>query len=469
MSGPALDYSYRYSFASELAANPKGNRLRLATCGGAEEHPHFFQGRLTRPRRTADLLRGLAQIVQSRFHVPPAMLARILLLADPVITSSDDILRFEAFSACCSTYARVDLLPYALDGQLQGRGTTNVDFNATLRAALARIRDVDNVELSVGAKAVELSRNAESVVERKVPLPLRWLKGFVEVQAYQARMRPRLDVTGAEAWRFLRALPRGIVKQTCWVMPAGTGLRVSHRATKDGVAVGGMQRLRVLEDLARHARQLLVFAEDASQTSTWVLVLDEARFHLVLSPEVWRGFSGEGQVLGDLASVAGKKSLARVQASLKWQSRIDTSSLAHKFCLTETTVTAALSVLGASGLVGYDLAEGRYFHRELPFDLSRVEMLQPRLKEARKLLERQGVQIVKQDNDGVEALATGTGVEHRVRLSSDLARCTCPWFAKHQGARGPCKHVLAVQIFSEENSARASRYGRGSCAIRTWK
>jgi uncharacterized Zn finger protein len=91
-----------------------------------------------------------------------------------------------------------------------------------------------------------------------------------------------------------------------------------------------------------------------------------------------------------------------------------------------------------------------YFHRELPFDLARVEMLQPRLKDARKLLERQGVQIVKRDNDQIEALVAGTGVEHRVRLSSDQARCTCPWFAKHQGTRGPCKHVLAVQIFSEE-------------------
>jgi hypothetical protein len=120
MSGPALDYSHRYTFASELAANSKGDRLRLATCGGAEEHPYFFQGRLTRPQRSADPLRGIAHMVQARSHVPPAMLARILLLADPVITSSDDILRFEAFSACCSTYARVDLLPDALDGRAKG-------------------------------------------------------------------------------------------------------------------------------------------------------------------------------------------------------------------------------------------------------------------------------------------------------------------------------------------------------------
>ncbi|MBT8415649.1 MAG: SWIM zinc finger family protein, partial [Boseongicola sp.] len=25
-------------------------------------------------------------------------------------------------------------------------------------------------------------------------------------------------------------------------------------------------------------------------------------------------------------------------------------------------------------------------------------------------------------------------------------RCTCPWFAKNAGQRGPCKHVLAVEM-----------------------
>src|SRR5262249_12710243 len=158
---------------------------------------------------------------------------------DPVVTSSDDVLRFEAFSACCSTYARVDLLPAALDGQMQGRGTTNVDFNAAMRAALARIRNSDRVELAVAPDAAELSRDSERTAERKVALPLRWLKGFVEVQAYQARMRPCLDVSGAQAWRFLRSLPRAKVKEACWIFPAGQGLRLSHQASISASSHGG--------------------------------------------------------------------------------------------------------------------------------------------------------------------------------------------------------------------------------------
>src|SRR5258708_36902118 len=104
MSAIALDYAYRYAFASEVAKESRGARLRLATFGGAEEHPNFFQGRLVRPRQTADLLRGMMEVVHARYHVPAAMLSRILAAADPVVTCSDDRLRFEGFSGCCSLY-----------------------------------------------------------------------------------------------------------------------------------------------------------------------------------------------------------------------------------------------------------------------------------------------------------------------------------------------------------------------------
>ena len=197
MAALAIDHTYQYSFSSELATTARGPALRLATCGGAEANPYFFQGRLRHPGRTAALLRSLVQVVQSRFYLPPAVLARILALADPVVTGHGDVLRFEAFSVCCSTYARVDLLPEAVEGAWHGRGTTNVDFNAPMRAALARIRDADDVGLAVGADAVELSRAGAAIVERKVALPLRWLEGFVEVQSYQARMTPRLELSAS--------------------------------------------------------------------------------------------------------------------------------------------------------------------------------------------------------------------------------------------------------------------------------
>jgi predicted nucleic acid-binding Zn finger protein len=292
MAGPALAYAYNYPHASTLEGTPTGANLRLATWSAlGSPHPHFFEGRLRRPGRAADLLRGLVEVVQSRFYLPPAMMARILAQVDPVVTGSGDLLRFEAFSACCSTYGRVDFLPEAIDGTWHGRGTTNVDFNSPMRAALARIRDADQVHLAVGSDEVSLRKGDEAVVERKVALPVRWLKGFVEVQAF-----------------------------------------------------------------------------------------------------------------------------------------------------------------GARGLVGFDLAEGAYFHRELPFDLDKVESLEPRLVDARKLIDSSGVRIERRDSatGQVKAGVRGTDVEHLVWLGTDGDRCTCPWFAKHRNERGPCKHILAVQITLEE-------------------
>ena len=61
--------------------------------------------------------------------------------------------------------------------------------------------------------------------------------------------------------------------------------------------------------------------------------------------------------------------------------------------MTPDEVAAALNAAGSRGLVGFDLAEGAYFHRELPFDLTMVESLHPRLKDARKLVAGGGIRV----------------------------------------------------------------------------
>ena len=101
---------------------------------------------------------------------------------------------------------------------------------------------------------------------------------------------------------------------------------------------------------------------------------------------------------------------------------------------------------------GLDLGESAYFHRELPFYLSQVEKLQPRLQDARRLIADNKVRIESRNADEVEAFVAGSGVEHRVRLTADDARCTCPWYSKHAASRGPCKHILAVRMVVEEDA-----------------
>ncbi|MCC9606132.1 SWIM zinc finger domain-containing protein [Blastopirellula sp. JC732] len=450
MSALVLDYSYTYLQPSQL--DPAAHQLQLATSSeGVDPHPYFFCGKLVRPKRVAEMLRKLMEVVRSRFHMPAAMLTRILAMSDPIVTSSDDRLRFEGFSSCCGVYVRVDLHPRAVDGEVFGRGTTNVDFNEPMLAALALVRENDEVSLSVGADHVALAKNDQTVIEKRVKLPYRWLRGLVEVQACQSRMRQVHQISGVEARRFLRSLPRsGTSRREMFVTAAGSGLRLAQRETAQSVRVGGLQRLRVLEDLSTQARQLRIYTDQATGASGWELLFDDSRFQLVISPEVWRGFSGEGQALTALATQDDAETLAKVESQLRWEAVIDEASLATQLGVSPDVVRQALVVLGTRGRVGFDLGEGSYFHRELPYRLEDAEKLQPRLKNARKLIEEGKVRRGATSKEEVEIFVKSGPTEHRVRLSDDNAKCSCPWYAKHGSSRGPCKHILAASIYWEE-------------------
>ena len=235
----SFEHVYAYQRPSGLSSET--SRLSLSTSSlGREQHPHFFVGELKEPKRTAQLLVALMQVVHARHHVPAAMLEKVLALSDPIVTSGDACLRFEGFSGCCGVYARVDLHSGATTGHRVGRGTTNVDFNAPMLAALARIRGDSRVELSVGQKGVELKRGDHTVVEKKVALPMRWLRGLMEVQACQQRMEKAFDIPGPQALRFLRALPRMKTnRRESWIVASGRGLRISQVSPRSGgVRVG---------------------------------------------------------------------------------------------------------------------------------------------------------------------------------------------------------------------------------------
>ncbi len=450
-----VEHTYRYDFESRLETDGCRPALRLAATS-AERDPFFFRARSLAPETAARALSTLSRVVGSRFYVPPAMLAKILALADPVVTSGGGMLRFEGFSSCASAYARVDFDPDAFETEAASHGTTNVDFNAKMRATLASVRDRDGLELSVGRDQVAVTRGDETVVERKVALPVRWLKGFVEVQAYLSRMQSFAALPATDALRFLRALPKTASRQEQWLVRHGRGVRLAYTPAPGALRVGGVERLRVVEPLLPRCRELRIFADPDGQASAWQLELGGCRFTLAITADVWRGFSGEGQALASLRAARAHRALAlELRAQLNWQAAISTAELARRFDAPEAAISAALATLGSRGLVGFDQHLAAFFHRELPFDLALVEALSPRLRAARELLDAGQVRISPERDTLI--LVTSGDVVHRVDFASDLgAACTCPWFAKHRGARGPCKHVLAAEGFLEQASERRS-------------
>ena len=446
----AAEQTYHYRRASRVRFAELGADVLLSTSGGLGPEgmlvaPRFFDGFLGHAEQVAVALRGCARVARTRFYLPPGMLAAVLRAADPVVTSNGDRLRFESFSACCGVYARLDVLPGALDGAVLSRGTTNVDFNPPVRQALARVSGLDPLHVSVGVDDVTVATMDGEVVEKRVPLPERWLKGFAEVQLACARMSVLAELGAAGARAFLRDLPKRW-RGPAWTIPAGTSLRLSPRSGRGAACAAGPDRLRVLEPLARFATGLRVYgAADAGGqpvASAWELLCREARFVVVLSPEVGRGFSGEGAVLSDLADDRTADDADLIAALLAWEPRIDVVRLAAGAALPRERVVAALGRLGAAGRVGFDLAEDGYFHRELPYDPAVLAGMHPRLRDARGMLDVGSVTVTPEG-----ALVVSNGAEHRVTRAADgTSRCTCPWWGRHRGGRGPCKHILAAGL-----------------------
>ncbi|WP_326742555.1 SWIM zinc finger family protein [Streptomyces sp. NBC_01768] len=436
-----------YARPSALESSQTGQLLGLQTSGGltpqgAEPHPRFFSGFLTSPGIATRGLLAVADVASTRYY------QRTLTSSlDPVVTGNGDRLRFESFSGCCGVYARLDVLQDGLDGARTGHGTTNVDVNNPLREALSRIAGDDPLHLRVGPDEMAVTTLDGPVVEKKVPLPDRWLRGFAEAQVVSAGFDLRAELPAAEAVRFLRSLPRSsgnASRGARWVVPAGKTLRPTTRPVAGAVCLPGPERLVALQRVLRHATSLRVYgpvAEGAATASAWEVVLPGMRLTLTLSPDASRGFSGEGGVLDALATDDAAADAELVSVLLAWDPRIDTADLAEQSGLTVERVRAALTRLGTAGRVGYDLADAAYFHRELPYDADRAERHNPRLVAARQLAGSGAVVL-----DGDVATVISGERRYQVREQDGMLSCTCQWWADYRGRRGPCKHALAVRM-----------------------
>jgi len=442
---------YRYDIPSELRADAGQSELALATSGGVTQagpavHPRFFSGLLTEPAVAAAGMLAVAAVARASYFTAMSV---VRLLRDPVVTSNGDRLRFESFSGCCGVHARLDLLPAALEGAPAVSGTTNVDFNDPMRAALAGTAAGGALLLTVGTGEVSVTTAAGSVTERKVPLPQRWLKGLGEVQALARSMRLAGELGAIEARRCLRALPRQ-ARRPLWVIPSGGAFRLAVAPRPGAVCLAGAHRLAELHPLLRFTRRLRAYGPSVSAgslpvPSAWELDLGTARLTLTLSPEHYRGFSGEGAQLTWLGDDAAAADADLIGVLLAWDPRIDVGRLSREARVPAARVTAALSYLAASGRVGYDLAEEAFFHRELPFGATALESIHPRLGYARALAGAGAVTL----SPGGAVVRSGSS-QHRVTFADPHDRCTCPWWGKHQGTRGPCKHVLAARMAAKQ-------------------
>ena len=436
--------TYKYSTQSSISKSTDNESIFLSKFSEIDKgsSPCFFWGKLKNPYELSRCLITLSNIVQSSFNLSPFQIA---LLKDPIVTAGNNKIRFEGFSHCAGVYARVDVLEGGHHGEFLENGTTNVDFNTPLISELGRVQKSENLMLSVGQNEVAFHKEGESFIERKVPLPNKWIKGLTTVQHYFSESELILKISRIQAIQLFKTIPNGKIKTDYFIIKRGNKFVFSPLKSKDAVCIGGIHRLKLIAPLMPLIKELKVYPHEDMQAVNFILCFDELNFTFSVSRNFWRGFSGEGAALDSLLEDLPESLIKSFDNFSFTNQQFNPTLLAVEHDSNINKIEKLATKLSAIGLLGYDLTDNDFFYRRLPFKLERILALNPRLKGAEKLLEENKVEIILQKEGAVEAKVEGSGVHHYVALKGDTQKCTCVWFSRNQGERGDCKHILAVK------------------------
>lgn len=437
------DLTYQYHTVSNLEKSSGWHQLMLAHRSELKEInaiPCFFWGNLTEPYLTAKCWSAIAKVVRSSFGpIPPS-------LRDPIVSAGTEQLRFEGFSSCNGVYVRLDMRPAAVDGEFIASGTTNVDFNEPMLNALNAIQKNERVTLAVGQKDLQVITSKAKVVEKKVSLPTRWIKGLASVQLYLADMEKRFELNKIQAIQLWQSLPKGQLKGDFFLSKRAGKFMFAPLSTPDSVRIGGLPRLRLLEGMLPLLDKVEVYESADRETCAFVGDLGKMQLLMAFSPDSYRGFSGEGKALENLTQNLPLEWVYGLNALLKANETFDPTLLSIEQDIDLGVMDNLTSSLSSMGLLGYDLSANQHFYRRLPFKTERILSLNPRLKNAQKLLANDDVQLLQNQEGHVEALVKGF---HKVVIEKEQARCTCDWYTRYQGKRGICKHVLVVRMMMD--------------------
>lgn len=439
------DLQYQYSGVSTYTKEKGVNSLVLAhqtEIEAVNNIPCFFWGTLTDPYVTAKCWSTIAKVVRSSFGPTPPS------LRDPIVSAGTERIRFEGFSSCNGVYVRLDMKPESIDGEFIASGTTNVDFNDPMLNALNSIQKNEKVTLAVGQQDVQVITSKAKVTEKKITLPMRWIKGLTSVQLYLADMDLKFELNKIQTIQLFQTLPKGNVKGDFFITKRAGKFMFSTIMTTDGVRIGGIHRLRLLDGVLAISEKIFIYESTDKQTCALVCEFGKMQLLMAFSPDAYRGFSGEGKALEHMTENVPVEWVYGLNSLLKSNETFDPTLLSIEHDIDFGTMDQLTSSLSSIGLLGYDLMGRNHFYRQLPFKTARILSLNPRLKNAKKLVDNEEVQMLRNEAGYVEANVKGTGVQHKVVLDHLGDRCTCEWFTAYQGKRGICKHILAVKMLN---------------------
>ncbi len=290
-----------------------------------------------------------------------------------------------------------------------------------------------------------------TVNEPKVSLPNRWIKGLGNVQASLSQLEPAFQLTRIQAIQLFKSLPKTPAKKEYYYQAANISYRFSPVPGNHSIRIGGIHRLALLEGLLSQSEGLFFYKDPDEQSVAVILLFKNVHLLFLFSANVYRGFSGEGKNLENMITQVPDQWLTAMNDLCKTNEAFNPALLAIEHDIRLKDMDALQASLSSIGHLGFDLLQHQHFYRRLPFKLSRLKSLHPRIQGARQLLNREEVKITINEEHHIEATVIGTaGVVHKVMALHHEFRCTCNWYTNHQSQRGLCKHILAVKMKLEQ-------------------
>ncbi len=410
---------------------------------------------------------------------------------DPVITVHPDQVFFECFSKDESAYGKL-ACSYEVFKQIDNFccGTTNVDYSTKLYNEFQKIRDYKDTELKVDPSGFEVQTTDEDAwKEVKIDLPDTWVRGFLQVSSAMTMPAQRFQLHPMDVYNICLQLRRH--KETegprslRWILKPGEPIRLvfepwNHellcpRSIFQGkqsqeIRLWGRRRLLMLERLIPVAQSFTVTLLGSGMPSFFEAQLGDMTFTLGLSGWTANDWSRAGNF--DLLAPRSEVDLSTKQLvfeALRENWLESTSSLAQRLELERETVAGALSAYVQAGRVIYDLTHQVWRVRELSRDPLSPEALRfasPREAEASVLLEADQVSELRVETAGKGQFITASVKDknrtHRPELHIDgdqrlvRAICDCNFYQQNQLRQGPCAHMLATRMASNQVHSKVS-------------
>lgn len=414
----------------------------------------FFKGKVKNAFLFRDLLLFLSEVVNSRFYRPD--LWRQL---DPVITCEESQIMMECFSSCGSIYSRVDIFDSMFsDYELINRGTTNVNFNKEFIEGLLLLKSSSDSYLEVGREDITLESDNKISKEKKVKLPERWIKGFLQSQSILSKAKQIYDLNSINAKKLILECQKSIGDKEFYLSGENNNIKLLSYKPKDNhISVSGLNRLITLKRLIPHIIGLKIYLAEENNTTLWLIKTSHADISFAISASIKNGFSGEGESLRNLSLNRDESLDDLTLEMIKNLGNFDLTQLSELMEVSEKEVIPSIEFLSMNGILGYNSEIQKYFYRVLPF----ADKKNSRFEDSKSILKKSDVEIeeiVKKDNGlYVKGWVQGNNSKYYTQAFIneqsyiEKAQCNCTWFIKNELKRGPCKHILSLRLFAEFN------------------